>query len=78
MSCYWLSLAWRLVLQAYTTRRHYGNLLDLFETGFAPAFAPRIIDNHRFPADWFTRTATCDRRCDRCDYCRQVLDEALV
>lgn len=67
----------RLVLQAYTTRRHYGNLLDLCEPGYAPRFAPDIIDNTRFPADWFTRTAACDRRCDRCTYCAEVLEHVL-
>ena len=36
------------------------------------------IDNSRFPADWFERTATCGRRCAGCDYCTAVLAEVLV
>jgi hypothetical protein len=68
----------RLVLEAYTGRRYRGNLLDLFEPGYAPAFAPHIIDNERFPADWFERTAHCDNRCEQCDYCASVLDQVLV
>ncbi len=67
----------RLVLQGYTARRHYGNLLDLFEPGFGPAFAPFFLDNTRFPTDWFARTSTCDRRCTQCDYCAGVLDGLL-
>ncbi|OPZ84822.1 MAG: hypothetical protein BWY76_01689 [bacterium ADurb.Bin429] len=67
----------RMVLHAYATRRHYGNILDLLEPGFAPAFAPEILDNTRFPTDWFARTSTCDRRCDRCDYCTGVLTRLL-
>ena len=68
----------RAVLQAYADGRWRGNLLELFEPGFSPAFAPYILDNEKFPADWFARTSACDRRCDRCDYCGRVLREILV
>ncbi len=68
----------RLVLEAYTSRRYRGNLLDLFEPGYARLVAPRIIANERFPSDWFERTSTCDKRCDRCDYCAHVLEQTLV
>jgi collagenase-like PrtC family protease len=67
----------RLVLHAYSRGRYPGNLLDLTEPGFGPAFAPSVIDNSRFPADWFARTSTCDRRCDRCGYCAGVLETVL-
>jgi len=68
----------RLVLEAYASRRYRGNLLNLFEPGFSPVFAPRIIDNERFPADWFERTSRCEGRCHRCNYCAQVLEWTLV
>lgn len=68
----------RLVVHAYAQRRYAGNLLDLLEPGFGPAFAPYVLDNTRLPADWFDRTSTCDRRCDRCTYCAKALAAALV
>ena len=68
----------RAVIDAYVNRRFRGNLLDLMEPGFGPAFAPAVIDNTRFPDDWFERTSTCDRRCHACDYCAQVLERVLV
>ncbi len=68
----------RTVIDAYANRRFRGNLLDLMEPGFGPAFAPSIIDNTRFPEDWFERTSTCDRRCHACDYCAQVLERVMV
>ncbi|MFH0939255.1 MAG: hypothetical protein V1899_08240 [Planctomycetota bacterium] len=68
----------RMVLEAYTTSRWEGNLLDLFEPCFSPAFAPWVVDNTRFPTDWFDQTSTCNRRCHTCDYCSQTLDGALV
>jgi collagenase-like PrtC family protease len=67
-----------IVIRAYAERRYRGNLLDLFEPGFSPAFAPHVIDNDRFPADWFARTRTCDRRCHHCAYCAGALEHALV
>lgn len=66
-----------LVLSAYTRQSYYGNLLDLFEPGFGPALAPYIMDNSKFPADWFERTANCDKSCHECDYCKQVMEQIL-
>jgi hypothetical protein len=68
----------RMVLDAYTTGRWEGNLLDLFEPCFSPAFAPWVMDNTRFPGDWFTRTSTCGHRCHTCEYCQNVLANTLV
>jgi hypothetical protein len=67
-----------LVIRAYASRSFAGNLLDLFEPGFSPAFVPFIIDNRRFPPDWFERASACSRNCHGCGYCGQVLDEVLV
>jgi collagenase-like PrtC family protease len=68
----------RLVIHAYATRRYRGNLLDLFEPGFGPAFAPFAVDSSRLPRDWFERTSTCGGRCLECGYCAAALDRALV
>jgi collagenase-like PrtC family protease len=62
----------RLVIDAYAREKHNGNLLDLMEPGFGPQWWPDIIDNPRFPADWFTRTMQCDKKCSVCGYCRSV------
>lgn len=68
----------RMVIHAYANRRHDGNLLDLFEPGFAAAFAPEMIANDKFPADWFARTSTCGRRCEECSYCGDVLSRVVT
>ena len=68
----------RMVLDAYTSGRHRGNLLDLFEPAFSPAFAPHAIDNDRFPDDWFEKTSTCDHDCEACGYCAGVLNRVLI
>lgn len=68
----------QVVIGAYVRRRWAGNLLDLLEPGYSPAFGTWVIDNARFPADWFERTSTCHRRCHRCGYCAEVLAKTLV
>lgn len=67
-----------VVIGAYVRGRYAGNLLDLMEPGFSPLLAPHVVDNARFPADWFQTVSTCDRRCHRCGYCAAVLERALV
>ena len=67
-----------MVIDAYARGRYYGNLADLFEPGHGPLFAPYVIDNERFPADWFERTTTCRKNCHECDYCKQVWEKVMV
>jgi hypothetical protein len=66
-----------LVIAAYAGGSYYGNTLDLFEPGFGRALAPWILDNKAFPEDWFAQTTRCDKNCDRCGYCKTVLDRVL-
>ncbi len=68
----------RCVLEAYTSGRWVGNLLDLMEPSFSLFFAPRTVDNTRFPADWFERTSSCGRECGECGYCDEVMTEVLT
>ena len=68
----------RRVVRAYCEGRYAGNLPDLLEPGHGPLFAPYIVDNQRFPDDWFLRTTECDKRCHRCEYCSSVLERVFV
>lgn len=67
-----------MIINAYVDRRYRGNLLDLFEPGYAPAFAPNVIDNDKFPSDWYEITSQCDGRCHKCGYCADVLQRTLI
>ncbi len=68
----------RRVIEAYCRAHYRGNLLDLFEPSHGPLIAPHIIDNSRFPADWFERTTARYERCRSDDYYASVLDQVLV
>ena len=67
----------RMVIGAYAEGCFAGNLLDLLEPGFSPAFAPRVIDNAAFPSDWAERIGRCPGDCEACSYCREVLSQVL-
>jgi len=67
-----------LVVGAYAAGRFHGNLLDLFEPAFSRAVAPYIIDNDRFPADWFERSCELARTGGGEEYFTAVLDQVLV
>ena len=66
-----------MVISAYERGSFEGNLLDLFEPGFSPAFFPDFIDNTAFPSDWFDRTSSCPRECARCGCCEDVLKQVM-
>ena len=64
-----------MVMSAYERGRFEGDLLDLLEPGFSPAFRPRFIDNTAFPPGWSERTGSCARECTACGYCDSVFDK---
>ncbi len=67
-----------MVIDSYVRGSYSGNLADLFEPGHGPTFAPYVIDNDRFPADWFEKTTACDKRCEECGYCDRVRTRVFV
>lgn len=68
----------RMVIDAYVKADFRGNLLDLLEPGFGPVLAPYVIDNGKFPADWFEKTSNCNKKCEQCNYCQSVLRQVMT
>ena len=67
-----------MVIDAYARGSYSGNLADLFEPGHGPTFAPYVIDNDRFPADWFEKTTACNKKCEECGYCESVRARVFI
>ena len=67
-----------MVIASYAKRKYSGNLLDLFEPGHGPALAPYVVDNDKFPSDWFARTSSCKNDCENCTYCKSVWEKVYV
>lgn len=79
-----------LILNAYTTERHTGDLFALMECGClttylegqvtqrpgAPAGRPAFAASE-IPEDFFERVSSCDRLCDDCNYCASIAQRAF-
>ena len=67
-------------LRAYAEYSFDGNLVSLMDPDHAAAFAPRIVDNKRFPADWATSGigAACGDDCTRCGRCAEGFRRVCV
>lgn len=68
----------RLVLEAYASGRFTGNLFDLTEPSHGPRFPNQILDNVRFPPDWWEFRSHCDHTCVKCGNCRRLMSRLLV
>lgn len=68
----------RMVIRAYADEKYYGSVADLLEPGFSKELAPYVITNQMFPDDWFERTSKCSKVCERCGYCKKVLDDVII
>ena len=67
-----------MVIGSYVRGKYAGNLLDLFEPSFSPAFAPFVIDSTKIPEDFWEHTTACNKDCTQCNYCKNVLKNAKV
>ena len=68
----------RKIISAYSRERFTGNLLDLTEPGYSQLFKDYILDNRLFPVNWFDTTSKCNKQCNTCNYCSEVLTKILV
>lgn len=67
-----------MIIQAYLSRKHLGNLLDLTEPSHAKNFYPSIIANDKIPADFGKRRWECNHRCQECNACQEVQQNATI
>lgn len=67
-----------MVIGAYARGWYAGNLLDLFEPSYSPAFAPFVVDSAKIPADFWEHTVACNKNCHQCNYCEKVMNKALT
>jgi len=68
-----------IILRAYTTGQHNGDLLDLLDPNFRLKFKEYMFDNTAFPNNWVeSKTAgKCAIDCTHCGKCTNVLKNVL-
>jgi len=66
------------VIEAYYNEKYEGNLLDLFEPSHSKILYPYVIENSKFPYNWFEKILSCDKFCKDCSYCLEIFKKVLV
>lgn len=66
------------VIRAYCCGSYSGNLPGLLEPDHSALFYPAVIENKKIPDDFGVKTASCDKRCEKCGYCEKALANALL
>ena len=66
------------ILNAYIEGRYRGAIMELLEPNHSGLFYPSYIENANFKSDFAAHVLHCDKQCERCDYCANVMREARV
>lgn len=66
------------IAYAYFNGRFSGNLLDLTEPAHSALFPGQIIANRKIAADYAAYRFSCDKICEKCDYCKNIQKNATV
>ena len=66
------------IVHAYFNGKFSGNLLDLTEPAHSALFPGEIIANRKIPEDYAARRFSCDKICEKCDYCKNIQKNATV
>ena len=66
------------IVHAYFNGKFSGNLLDLTEPAHSALFPGEIIANRKIPEDYAARRFSCDKICEKCDFCKNIQNNATV
>lgn len=66
------------VLQAYINRAYRGSVMELLEPNHSGAFYPNYIENTKFDKDFASTVLNCNKQCEKCNYCENVMNGANI
>jgi dTDP-4-dehydrorhamnose 3,5-epimerase len=66
------------VLNAYVGKRYRGSVMELLEPNHSGIFYPQYIENANFNENFAKQVLTCDKKCEECNFCAEVMREACV
>jgi len=66
------------VLNAYTEERYRGSVMELLEPNHSGALYPQYIENANIRKEFAGHVLSCDKHCESCHYCAEVMREACV
>lgn len=66
------------ILSAYIKGSYSGAITDILEPNHSGLFYPKIIDNKLIPEAFAKTVMSCDKNCQSCSYCQNVLHGATI
>lgn len=65
-------------VRAYLNAKYSGAITDILEPNHSGIFYPDIIENSKLPDDFAKTVMTCDKKCEKCVFCKKCLEAATV
>ena len=66
------------VLEAYVGKKYRGSVMELLEPNHSGAFYPSYIENANFDENFAKHVMSCNKNCEECRYCADVMNRACV
>ena len=66
------------VLEAYVGKKYRGSVMELLEPNHSGAFYPSYIENANFDVNFAKTVMSCNKNCEECRYCADVINRACV
>lgn len=65
-------------LRSYINGKYIGPVTDLLEPDNGHALFPYVLENSDIFEDFGIKTATCDKNCNECGYCKEVFNKCAI
>ena len=66
------------VLAAYVGRQYRGSVMELLEPNHSGIFYPSYIENANIDSSFASHVMNCDKKCENCSFCAEVMKRAIV
>jgi len=66
------------ILEAYVNKQYRGSVMELLEPNHSGIFYPNYIENANFASGFAAHVMNCDKNCEECHFCIEVMSKACV
>ena len=65
-------------LSAYVGKHYKGSVMELLEPNHSGILYPQYIENANFKKGFAEYVLNCDKKCEECNFCTEVMRKACV
>ena len=66
------------ILNAYVSKHYRGSVMELLEPNHSGIFYPNYIENANFDSGFASHVMNCDKNCEECNYCTEMMKQACI